>query len=225
MIEYDVFRDLVPKHQRRMVTPELVEKLNEWNKDPKLLDSYKENLLSYIGVLKEGKFKLTDYTRAVKYVSYKMLGFNDLDAYAITFPERYQRLSDEGLSRSDMSPYASAYKKNKIVNAIMEQTLIPSHVINAPLYQEALNQLAQIMVHSRSDMARVNAANAILSHTQAPEVSKIELDIGVKGDSAIDDLRKATEELVLAQKQSILAGTAAAEIAETAIVDVDIIED
>lgn len=222
MIEFDVLKDLVPKGQRGMITPELVEKLNSWNDDPKLLDSYKENLLSYIGVLKDGKYKITDYIHAVKYVSYKLLGFNDMDAYAITFPERYQRLSDEGLSRSDMSPYASAYKKNKLVNAIMEQTLIPSHVINAPLYQEALNQLAQIMVHSGSDMARVNAANAILTHTQAPEVSKIELDIGIKEGSAIDDLRRATEDLIIAQKKSIRAGVAVSQIAESQIVEAEV---
>ncbi len=224
MIEFGTFRDLVPKSQRGLVTEELVQKLNDWNSDPKLLDSYKENLLSYVGVLKDGKYKITDYIHAVKYVSYKMLGHSDLDAYAVAFPERYQRLLDQGLSRSDMSPYASAFKKNKLVNAIMEQTLIPSHVINAPLYQDALNQLAQIMVHSGSDMARVNAATAILANTKAPEVSKIELDIGIKDHSVIDDLRRATEELVLAQKQSIMAGIAVKHIAESKIIEAELDE-
>lgn len=224
MIEYETLKSLVPKSQRGLITEELVQKLNDWNSDPKLLDSFKENLLSYVGVLKDGKYKITDYMHAVKYVSYKLLGHSDLDAYAITFPDRYQRLIDAGINRSDMSPYASAYKKNKLVNAIMEQTLIPSHVINAPLYQEALNQLAQIMVHSGSDMARVNAATAILANTKAPEITKIELDIGVKENSAIDDLRRATEELVLAQKQSIMAGKAVKEIAESKIIEAELDE-
>lgn len=222
MIEYNVLRDLVPKTQRGLITPEFVDKLNDWNSDPKLLDSFKENLLSYTGVLKDGKFKLEDYVFAVKYVSYKLLGFSDIDAYAITFPDRYDRLIDEGLSRSAISAYTSAYKKNKLVNAIIEQTLVPSHVLNAPLYQDALNELAYIMCHSKSDMARVNAATAILTHTKQPEKTKIELDISVSNKDAIAELHRATEELALAQMESIKLGMPVKAIAESKVIDVEV---
>lgn len=225
MIELDALKDIVPRNQRGLVTQELVDKLNEWNEDPKLMDTYKENIMSYVGVLRDGKYKLTDYIHAVKYVSYKMMGFSDIDAYAITFPDRYQKLVDEGISRSDMSPYTSAYKKNKLVNAIIEQTLIPSHILNAPLHQQALNELAQIMVYGKSEMARVNAANAILGATKAPEAQKIELEIGVKKDSAIADLRKATEELMEQQKLAIMGGSVSvAQVAASTIIEADIEE-
>lgn len=225
MIEYNVFKDLIPKTQRGLITPEFVEKLNAWNDDPKLVDSFKENLLSYTGVLKDGKYKLEDYVYAIKYVSYKLLGSSDIDAYAITFPDRYQRLSDEGLDRNGISPYAAAYKKNKLVNAIIEQTLVPSHVLNAPLYQEALNELAYIMCNGKSEMARVNAATAILTATKQPEKTKIELDISVNNKDAINELRRATEELVNAQLESIKSGTSVKFIAESRILDAEMCDE
>lgn len=225
MIEYNVLRDLVPKTQRGMITPEFVDKLNEWNTDPKLVDSFKENLLSYTGVLKDGKYKIEDYVYAVKYVSYKLLGSSDIDAYAITFPDRYQRLTDEGLDRNGISPYAAAYKKNKLVNAIMEQTLVPSHVLNAPLHQTALNELAQIMMYGKSEMARVNAATSILAATKQPEKTKIELDISVNNKDAISELRRATEELANAQLESIKLGASVKHIAESRILDAEVCDD
>lgn len=225
MIEYNAFKDLVPKTQRGMITPEFVDKLNEWNTDPKLVDSFKENLLSYTGVLKDGKYKIEDYVYAVKYVSYKLLGSSDIDAYAITFPDRYQRLTDEGLDRNGISPYAAAYKKNKLVNAIMEQTLVPSHVLNAPLHQTALNELAQIMMYGKSEMARVNAATSILAATKQPEKTKIELDISVNNKDAISELRRATEELAAAQLESIKAGASVKTIAESRITDAEICDE
>ncbi len=200
MIEVNDIKDLVPKSQRSMITGELVDKLNRWNEDPLLVESFKENIVSYIGVLRSGKYKLEDYMSAVRFVSYKLVGFNDVDAYQVTFPERYKKLEDSGLSRSKMSPYVSAYKKNKLVNAVFEQTIVPSHVLNAPLYQEALNELAYLMVNAKSEVAKVQAATSILTHTKAPETHKIELDIGIAGNSALDDLN---EQLEMAAKQQL----------------------
>lgn len=227
MIEYETFRDLLPKNHRSMVSQELVDRLNEWDKDPKLVDSYRENLLSYTGVMKDGKFKLEDYVHAVKYVSYKLLGSTDIDAYAITFPDRYQRLIDEGLTRDGISPYAAAYKKNKLVNAIMEQTLVPSHVLNAPLHQQALNELAQIMVYSKSDIARVNAATSILANTKQPEKVKIELDLGVS-TSVVEDYEVAMNAMVQKQMELIAAGGDLKAIANASIkakvIDTEVVE-
>lgn len=222
MVDINVLKDIVPKNQKSMITQDLVDKVNEWDKDPLLVDSYRENVYGYIGVLKEGKYKIEDYMNAVRFVSYKLLGHSDIDAYAITFPERYKRLIDEGLKRPQMSPYSVAYKKNKLVNAVFEQTIVPSHVLNAPMYQDALNELAHIMVHGKSEMARVTAAGHILTNTKAPEVTKIQLDIGVNNSDAIGELRKATEELAIEQERSIKAGLSVKYIAESKIIDVEV---
>ena len=193
-------KDLVPKRQRSMITEDLVKQLNEWNEDPKLLDSYRENLLTYIGVLKDGKYKITDYVNAVRFVSYKLMGYSDIDAYAVTFPERYERLrTEEGLTRDEISPYTSAYKKNKLVSAIYEQTIIPVSVLNNHMAQDALNELMKIGLHGRSEMARVNALSKVLDKTDAPEIQKLQLDVGVNSSDSLSDLKNMLAEVAADQ--------------------------
>lgn len=225
MIEYETLKAVVPKNQRDLITPDLVDRLNSWGEDPLLVDTFRENLVSYVGVLRDGKYKLEDYINAVRFVSYKLLGHTDIDAYAITFPKRYATLEQQGLTRDEMSPYTSAYKKNKLVNAIMEQTLVPSYVLNAPLHQEALNTLAHIMVKGRSETARVNAAIGILSATKQPENSKITIDLGVDSKDAISELRQATEALALAQQEQIRSGVSVRVIAESRITEAEVCDD
>ena len=205
-IMLEVLRDLSPKNQRAGITQELVDKLNEWDEDPLLVGSFKDNMLSYIDVLKGGRYKIDDYMNAVRYVSYKLLGSNDIDAYAKTFPERYTTLLGEGLTRSQMSPYTAAYKKNKLVNQIFEQTLVPHYVLNAPMYQQALNVQAELMIGARSEMVRMQAANSLLTHLKAPETTKIELDIGVSQGDVIDDYERAMSAMVAKQKELIVSG-------------------
>ena len=205
-ITLDVLKAVTPKKSRGMITEELVDKLNSWNEDPKLLGGFQDNVLSYIGVLKDGRFKVTDYMNAVRFVSYKLIGHNDIDAYAIAFPERYQRLIDEGENRDSIAPYVSMYKKNKLVVQIFEQTIIPTHVLNAPMHQEALNELMGLGLNARSEVARVNALNGVLTHTKAPETAKVELDISIDKGTVIDDYEQAMRAMVAQQKDLISQG-------------------
>lgn len=222
---------LVPKAQRSMITQEFVDKLNNIQIDGSELEAFKENFVSYLSVLKDGKYKMDDYINAVRFVTSKLLGNSDIDAYIATFPDRYDRLAEEykekGLEfkKDCAAPYASMYKKNKLVMAIYEQTIIPSHVLNAPMFQETLETLVTILKNSRSDMARVSAANAILQHTKQPETKNIKLDLGIETGNMIEDLRKATEQLSLAQQNSIQNGISVKEIAESNIIEATIDED
>ena len=206
MITLDVLKDIAPKNVRSMITPDLVDKLNSWNDDPKLLGGFKDNILSYMNVMKTGKYRIADYMNAVRFVSYKLIGHSDIDAYAITFPDRYQRLIDDGVSRNDIAPYVSIYRKTQLVVKIFEQSIVPSHVLNAPMHQEALNTLAMIALNGRSEVARVSACTAILANTKPPETAKIELDISIDKGSVIDDYEQAMRAMVKAQKVEILKG-------------------
>ena len=217
MITLDVLKDVAPKKSRSMVTQSLVDKINDWGEDPKLLGGFQANVLSYIGVLKDGRFKITDYMNAVRFVSYKLIGHNDIDAYAIAFPDRYQRLINEGENRNSIAPYVSMYKKGKLVVQIFEQTIVPSHVLNAPMHQQALNIALEIAMASRSDVARVNACNTILANTKPPEAVKLELDISIDTGSVIDDYESAMRAMVDKQKELILQGGDLKAIANASI--------
>lgn len=227
-ITVDTLKALVPKAQRSMINDSLVEKINASCVDSTISDAIKDNFISYLNVLADGKYKIEDYLNAVKFVSYKLMDMSDIDAYIATFPDRYQRLVNEGGStfkKDDASPYVAMYKKNKLVVSIFEQTIIPSHVLNAPLFQQALNELSKIMLSSRSDMARVKAAEAILNNTKVPETKNFKLDVGINQIDAISNLRDAVEKLGEAQKLAIINGTNLKAIAESNIIEAEVLND
>jgi hypothetical protein len=222
----DQFKQALPDKVKKSINQELIDQINTTLSDPEMFESYRENLLSYTKVMADGRFKVDSYIHAVKYVSHKLMGCTNIEAYTKTFPDKYARFVQQGVQAKDIASYVTAYNKSKLVNLIFEQTLIPSYVLNQDLYQKALNVQAELMVNSHSDKVRCDAANSLLTHLKMPETQKVELEIGVKEDSSIGALRQATLELARQQRLAMEAGQMSAqEVAHTKIViDVDATE-
>lgn len=209
----------MPRAIRDRVTDEFVEKLNQLSIDPEMQEAFKENFLSYTSVMVDGRYKLQGYIDAVKYVSYKLMGSSNIEAYSKTFPDRVQRLIDDGADDKTISSYVSAYNKTQLVNKILEQTIIPTHVLNHHLYQKAINVQAELMVTARSEKVRADAAACLISQLKPPETKKIEIDMGNKADKTIDALRETTQALVEQQRRMLEAGATAQSIAKQKIID------
>lgn len=206
MLTLDQFKLALPDKVKKSVNQELIDQINTTLSDPELFEGYRDNLISYTKVMADGKFKVTSYVDAVRYVSFKLMGCTNIEAYTKTFPDKYQRFIQQGIQAKDIASYVTAYNKSKLVNLIFEQTLIPSYVLNQDLYQRALNVQADLMMNAKSEKVRCDAANSLLTQLKAPEVKKVELDIGVKEDSSIAALRATTMELARQQRLMMESG-------------------
>lgn len=202
----DQFKQALPDKVKKSVSQELIDQVNNTLSDPEMFEAYRDNLLSYTRVMADGRFKVSEYINAVRYVSHKLMGCTNIDAYTKTFPDKYTRFVAQGVQAKDIASYVTAYNKSKLVNLIFEQTLIPSYVLNQDLYQKALNVQAELMVSARSEKVRADAANSLLTHLKMPEKQKVELEVSVKEDSSIAQLRTATLELARQQRLSMEAG-------------------
>lgn len=225
-LSLDQFRQALPDKVKKSINQELIDQINKTLQDPDEFEAYRNNLLSYTRVMADGRFKVQEYINAVRYVSFKLMGATNIEAYTKTFPDKYQRFVAQGVAAKDIASYVTAYNKSKLVNLIFEQTLIPSYVLNQDLYQKALNVQAELMVTARSEKVRSDAANSLLTHLKPPEKQKVELEIGVKEDSSIGALRAATMALVAQQRMALQAGAMnAQEVAhsrlEAEVVDVE----
>ncbi len=216
----DQFRLALPDKVKKSVSQDLIDQINLTLSEPELFEQYRDNLLSYAKVMQDGRFKVQEYVNAVRYVSHKLMGSTNIDAYSKTFPDKIQRFATQGVAAKDIASYVTAYNKSKLVNLIFEQTLIPSYVLNQDLYQRALNVQAELMVNAKSEKVRTDAANSLLTQLKPPEIKKVELDIGVKEDSSIAQLRQATLELARQQRLAMESGaTNAQEIAYSKVVE------
>ena len=207
VLTVEQFQKVLPTQVKNALKPEMVDSINRLFKEPVLREAYRDNLLGYTSVMADGKFKMESYIDAVRYVTFKLMGDSNIKAYVKTFPDRYQKFLAKGTDEKDIASYVTSYNKNKLVYLIYEQSLVPVHVLNADLYQKAINAQALLMTTANSEKVRSDAANSLLTHLKPPETKKIELDIGVKQDSSIDALAAATMKLVASQKARLVDGT------------------
>jgi len=220
------FKAALPADMRKSVNPLLVMKINNVLENPEEWEMYKENLLTYVSVLQKGKFKMDSYINAVRYVSFKVMGCTNTEAHRRTFPDKHTKWMQEGVSSKDIASYTTAYNKSKLVNLIFEQTLIPTHILNAPLFQQAINVQADLMLNAKSEMVRANAANNLANLLKAPETKKVELDIGISESGMLQNLKEVTARLAANQKAAIDSGMySPREIAHQVIVEAEVIDE
>ena len=221
----DQFKLALPDKVKKSVNQELIDQVNATLSEPEMFEAYRDNLLSYTKVMADGRFKVQEYVNAVKYVSHKLMGCTNIEAYTKTFPDKYQRFIAQGVAAKDIASYVTAYNKSKLVNLIFEQTLIPAYVLNQDLYQKALNVQADLMISANSEKVRTDAANSLLTHLKPPEIKKVELDIGVREDSSIAQLRQATLELARQQRLAMEAGQInAREAAHSRVIAAEVLD-
>lgn len=207
----DQFRDALPDQVKKNINKDVVDNLNQLLSDPDMAESYRDNLIGYTNVMKEGKFKLTSYVSAVKYVTQKLAGKNNQDAYMATFPDKWADWVARNVSAKDISSYVSVYNGSKLVNLILEQSLIPNWIINQDLRQKAINQLATIMMTASSEKVQTDAAIGLLGAIKMPDKLKVELDVGVKQNSVMDQLQQASLDLATRMQQMVAAGAWSAQ--------------
>ncbi len=97
-----------------------------------------------------------------------------------------------------------------MVNKILERTLVPVHILNMDIHQEAINTQAELMRTAKSDTVRQKAAECLIMQLKAPEVAKVEIDVNYSNDS-IDELRETTRALAQQQLKLIKSGAVTAE--------------
>lgn len=220
MLSRELVQKAVPANLKNSITQELVDSINSIAADPILADTVRNNFLSYTGVLKDGKFKVEDYLHAVMYVSYKLMGSSNQDAYIKTFPERYQILVEKGTSNKDIAAYVSAYNKGKLVNLVYEQTLVPSWVLNQHIYQAAINTQYDLMTDDEvSAKVRSDAADSLLNHLKKPEAVKGQISMEMQETSGINELRKAITDMAAAQRHLIENGTQVTDITGSVLIE------
>lgn len=219
-LSIEQFKQALPDKVKKSINQELIDQINNTLADPEMFEAYRDNLLSYTRVMADGRFKVSSYVDAVRYVSHKLMGCTNIEAYTKTFPDKYQRFIQQGVASKDIASYVTAYNKSKLVNLIFEQTLIPSYVLNQDLYQKALNVQAELMMDTDiSPKVRSDAANSLLTHLKMPETQKVELEIGIKEDSSIQSLRNTTLELARQQRLMMESGAMnAQEVAHSKLV-------
>lgn len=217
------FRQALPDKMKKSVSQALIDQINTTLSNPEEFENYRNNLVGYTSVMRDGKFKIEQYLDAVRYVSFKLLGASNIEAYMKTFPDKYNKFVADGVTAKDIASYVTAYNKGKLVNLIFEQTLVPVHVMNMDMYQRALNEQMILGLTAKSEKVRSDSLNSVMTQLRPPDVKKFELDVSVKEDNSLNVLKNSMMELVAAQRLALQSGAMnAQEVAHQRLEFVDV---
>lgn len=218
--------EALPASVQAGVSDTLVNELNLIITDPDFREVFRDNMISYNRVLSEGKFKLSSYMNAVMYVSYKIMGYNNMDAYAKTFPAKFNAWMQLGKTAQTISAHVAMYNKSKLVNLVYAQAVIPTHVLNQDKFQEAINHQYFLMKNAASEKVQSDAANSLMIHLKPPEEKQVNLNIGLEETDSIKELKATIFELAGMQTKGIESKTwTAGQMAAARIIEAEVVED
>jgi len=217
-ITRDELANLMPSKRKKMITQELVDVINEIDgSDSFHSGEFIDNFIHYGSVLANGRYTMKQYLSAVKFVTYLSAGDTVQNAYEKTFPEILARRLSEGKAESTMQSASVLYHRNKLVQNIITQSEIPLRLLFNKAKVDALN----VLIDKSTDVSaghRVNmeSANMILTHLKDPNENKIVLQHEMSESSIdmIQDLRRATTDLVQAEMKALESGITLKDIAE-----------
>lgn len=213
MLSKEEIERALPANLKTAATQELADTVNNVVSDPIEAQHIRDNFIGYVNVLQQGRFNTKDYLNAVVYVSYKLMGYSNREAYEKTFPGRMHDLISNGVPSNQIAAYVSIYNKGKLVNLIYQQSLIPVWVLNQDMVQRAINVQADLMINSQSDKVRCEAANSILTHLKKPEVKEFQISMEQKENSGMTELKDLLKDLAREQIKHIEEGTPTRDIA------------
>ena len=90
---------------------------------------------------------------------------------------------------------------------ILTVSQVPMHLMFTGMQYQAVGVLHEVMMTAKLDRDKINAAKELLAATKAPENIKIDLDIGVKENSAIQQLNEQLAQVGSNQIKHLESGT------------------
>lgn len=152
--------------------------------------------ITYEAVLQRNKASIHEYLRALKFCAYLVsMEDNFTEAYKKTFNDReFVKLRVDATTDSvkyrELTSAASRYRKSKLVVDILTTSQVPLDMMFTGARYKAIGILADVMVTAKYDRDKINAAKELLAATKGSDNMKIELDIGVKESSAVQQLNE-----------------------------------
>lgn len=177
-------KKFIPRGCHPTVNEDIVDMLNRMEDDCGLPQEYmEEKVLSSLHMLKgRSGVGIEKLTNALKYCNLKQNMSNE-QAWAIVFPEKYERLISEG---KQVDNHVSMFNRSDLVLDIDKSMLLAASIQYMPENRMAMERLVGLMNGKGANegekagpMVQYNAAKTIYEMTVMPEDNNINLKIGM----------------------------------------------
>jgi hypothetical protein len=227
-LELEVIRELLPDKKKKKVTQEVVDTINKLVSDPDYGEELAENYVNFIGVMREKhRFSLEQYQRAVMFYTLIESGVAQIHAYMQVFPDRVayrKKLYPERTVTEDLMHESSRFNRSMLVMEIRKLDTISVKLIHRSLLHEAVLKQATLMRTAKSELVQQKASETLIRELKPEEDTTINLNLGDGTSKVLQELRAATQALAHEQFARITKGTPVKMIAESKIVQGEIVE-
>jgi len=200
--------------RRRAVTQELVDIINDSTHEAEFQgESLIDSMATYEKVMSgRSGVSVTDYVHALKFCAY-LVTFEDnyTEAYRKTFRNRPFVKERAGV-KTDSDKYkelttaASRYRRSKLVVDILTVSQVPLHMLFTGGRYKVLGILLDRAENSKLDRDKIAASKEFLLATKGPDDLRIELDVGIKENTATQNLMEQLGGIAARQKTLVEAG-------------------
>ena len=227
----DDMKRLMP-NKKNVITQESVDIINSSVNDPEFQgESLAQTASTYENVLKGVRASIPEYLNAIRFCAYTITNdANYTEGYKRVFYDREfvkarAHLPTDDPKYAELTSAASRYRRSKLVVDILTVSQVPLDLIFSGQRYKAIGILADVMENGRYDRDRINAAKELLAATKGADHVKIELDVGIKEDSAVKQMNDQLIEIAARQKTLLESKTTSLEeIGSLSVKDADAIE-
>jgi hypothetical protein len=217
MTTLEDMKRLMP-NKKNSITQKAVDIINRSASEPEFQgETLVQSAALYENVIKGTRASIPEYLNAIRFCAYIVSNeSNYTEAYKRVFYDREfvvlrAELETDHPQYAELTSAASRYRRSKLVVDILTASQVPLDLIFAGQRYKAMGVLADVMENGRYDRDRVSAAKELLAATSGPEHMKIELDVGVKEDSAVQQLNDQLAEIVTRQMGMMESGSVSLE--------------
>lgn len=212
LVTLDEVKRAMP-HKKGVITQDAVDIINSSLTDPEFQgESLLQTASTYEAVLKGARASVPEYLNAIRFCAYMSTNdSNYTEAYKKVFCDRdfvkeRADLPTNTPQYAELTSAASRYRRTKLVVDILTASQVPLDMIFTGQRYKAIGILANVMETAKYDRDKINAAKELLAATKGPENIKMELDLGVKEDSAVQQLNDQLAQMAARQQAMLKSG-------------------
>lgn len=219
------------KQKKTMITEDAIKLINMTVSDPAFDEKlFVDSIITYQSVFDRiAGLSLIEYINAIRFCAfYELYEGNTVKAYIHTFRHRdfvKNRVDQprDSIKYKELTNCAYMYRKQRVVIDLLTQSEVPLYILFQGYRYKAISVLVREMEQATYAKDRINAADRLLTHLKPPENVKIELEVGPKKDTIVDQYEEMLANMVAKQKELISQGISSTEVSDvTNFIDVEV---
>ena len=210
-------RKFLPRGSSVQVTEEIVNVLRSMEDDTGLPQNMLEqDVLSYMHMVGKQGVSIIDLAHAIKFCNLKR-NISNKKAWAIVFPDRYDKLVSEG---RQIDNHVAMYNSSKLVVALDKEMMVPINIQYRSYFDKSVKIQMRLAKgidsngNEASAMVQHLAAKALMETLKPIEDKNVNIKIGLSEQAlaAQNEMADGISELVANQRKMFEMGMKPAEI-------------